>query len=190
MPDNFANKPRCQHLKDDGTRCGCFALRGKSHCYFHDRQRLTPSYRPRPKIQFTRRSDFFNVQTPDDVMLALNHVMNGIITGQLSDREAGAIIFALQFASAVAPYTAAAANATPRVPHPFAQRKRGSVDSLNVSTSHSLPFFDPPDDFPAPPPNWRPKCAEDFFELVPDLKDILTPKDIAFINSSIEPRPE
>ncbi len=183
--DSLINSPRCQQIKDNGVRCGAPALRGKKFCNYHDRQRRTFPHRAcYHKSDFCRRADFFNVQTPDDVMRALNQVMNAILTRQLSDGEAGSIIFALQTASLFAPHTTAA-KTMPRVPHPFAQRKGGSVDLPNVETLPPSPFFAPPDpvalhstDLPAP--------IEKMFATVPggcdDLRAMLTPDDIAYLN--------
>ncbi|HYL13004.1 MAG TPA: hypothetical protein VEV41_08205 [Terriglobales bacterium] len=37
--------PICEHIKNDGIRCGSPALRGRSFCYFHKRWRETHSRR-------------------------------------------------------------------------------------------------------------------------------------------------
>jgi hypothetical protein len=34
---SFDNVPRCQHVKINGTQCGCPALRRRRLCFFHVR---------------------------------------------------------------------------------------------------------------------------------------------------------
>ncbi len=189
-PQSLIDCPRCQQIKDDGARCGSPALRGKKLCKYHDRQRRTFPHRAcYRKSEFCRRADFFNVQTPDDVMRALNQVMNAILMNQLSDGEARSIIFALQLASEFAPHTTAA-KTMPRVPHPFAQRKGGSVDFPNIGALPPSRLFDPSDQFPITAPSQRPKSLDDMFAMVPggcdDLKAMLTPDHITSLNDLFE----
>jgi len=35
----MSSVPTCQHLKVNGIRCGCPALRNRRFCYFHDESR-------------------------------------------------------------------------------------------------------------------------------------------------------
>jgi hypothetical protein len=168
--------PQCQHVKDDGFRCGSPALRGKKRCYFHERQRKTfPHRRPYRTTQFCRPEDFFNVQTPDDVMVALNQVMNALLRHQLSPKEARAIIIALQTASTFAPHTSATR----------AQRTQSSSSPSTQPTM--LPFLcdhsitrQPDAALP------RPKSVADVFEIFPgfdDLKALLSPEDIVTLEN-------
>lgn len=143
-----SHAPLCHHIKDDGVRCGSPALAGKQLCYFHDRQRKTfPHRRPYRSAQFCRTADFFNVKTPDDVMIAINQVMNGVLRGQLSPNEARALLFALQTATIFAP----AATTT----------KPASPTTKTVSPTVQT------DD-----PNWPPKSIEEIFERFPGLDDL------------------
>lgn len=111
--------PLCCHIKDNGVRCGSPALHGRKLCYFHDRQRKTfPHRQPYRSAQFCRTADFFNVRTPDDVMIAINQVMNGVLRGQLSPNEARAILFALQTATVFVPDATSAGAAVPKTATP------------------------------------------------------------------------
>ncbi len=164
--DSLINCPRCQQIKDNGVRCGAPALRGKKLCNYHDRQRRTFPHRAcYRKSDFCRRADFFNVRTPDDVMRAINEVINSLLTRQLSDKEANSILFALQTASIFAPHTTAARtiDVEPHVNHPITR----PPDHPTLSPDH---------------PMTRPRSVADFFDRHPGLDDIramLTPEDIA-----------
>ncbi len=175
-PEELANCPRCQHIKDDGIRCAAPALRGKKLCHNHERQRRTFPHRPYRKTEFCRRADFFNVRTPDDVMRALNKVINSLLGGQMSEKEANSIIFALQTATLFAPHTSEAKR-MPNISVPQVSTAKRS----NVRISHPSPLACP-GDLPELPPNWRPKSVAEIFDTLPGLDDIramLTPEDIA-----------
>jgi hypothetical protein len=160
-PENLVAVPHCNYIKDNGIRCGSPALRDKKLCYFHERRRKDfPYRRPYRTAQFCRRADFFNVKTAEDVMRSLNQVMNAVLIGQLSPREAGAIIFALQTATLFTPCT------TP------------------VGIPHPAPLFNHPITRPPDHPTSPRRTVDEIFEMFPgldDLKAMLTPEDIASI---------
>ncbi len=175
----LAHIPRCQHTKDDGSRCGSPALRGRKLCYFHDRQRRTSPHRqPRRTAAFCRRADFFNVRTADDIVRSLNQVMNAIIHGQLFPKEAGSILFALQTATNIVE--------SQRLGRPWLQPWRSAKrEPLEVSRG-AAPFPAGEGAFTTRADR-RPRTVAEIFDMFPgcdDLRAMLTPEDIAELERS------
>lgn len=95
---SFDNVPRCQHVKMNGTQCGCPALRRRRLCFFHvrcqdQRNRIVDD-------QFKQAR--FVVPVLEDanaVQLALMQVMQMLANGQMDHKTAGLMLYALQTAS-------------------------------------------------------------------------------------------
>jgi hypothetical protein len=107
---------RCQHIKINGTQCGCPALRRNKLCYFHKRHheeclelsldrlkqdqlnlaRLKAGQSPLPPITL----DLPVLEDANSIQVALMQIMRLIITGQIDTKSAGLLLYALQTASA------------------------------------------------------------------------------------------
>lgn len=90
-PDS--NYKVCEHIKDDGVRCGSPALRGKEFCYYHFRIYETPflpgeqDYRP-PVLD-----------SQHGIQLMLNHALHAYMLRTINHREMANIIQALRLAT-------------------------------------------------------------------------------------------
>jgi Fe-S-cluster formation regulator IscX/YfhJ len=91
---------RCQHLKVNGTQCGSPALRRGQFCFFHKSWHET---RIVINGNRARRARFvMNLPVLEDansIQVSLMQVMRGILTGQLEQKTAGLLLYALQTAS-------------------------------------------------------------------------------------------
>ena len=111
MP-SFPN--RCQHIKVNGTQCGCPALRRNQLCYFHKRHhdervqlnldRLKDDRTKDARLKAPRRRpisiDLPVLEDANSIQVSLMQIMRLIITGQLDAKTAGLLLYALQTASA------------------------------------------------------------------------------------------
>jgi hypothetical protein len=82
----------CEHIKDNGLRCGSPALRGRHFCYFHSRAH-------NPTGRFGRRN--YRVAVPEvgeSLIIALTHVMQALATGDVPPKTANAMLYALSLA--------------------------------------------------------------------------------------------
>ena len=79
--------PQCQHIKDDGIRCGSPALRGKDLCYFHQRQA-----RRLPAFYIPPLTDRASIQT------VLSQIMQAAFAGAIEDERLRTMLYALQVA--------------------------------------------------------------------------------------------
>ncbi|MGE0406904.1 MAG: hypothetical protein AB7O65_11440 [Candidatus Korobacteraceae bacterium] len=90
----------CAHIKTDGRRCGSPALRDRTLCHFHHNYGQ-PRQLPRGK---NRRSgptiELPVLEDANSVQVALMQIMGGLIDGNIDDRKAGLLLWALQIASA------------------------------------------------------------------------------------------
>jgi hypothetical protein len=106
MP-NFPN--RCQHIKVNGTQCGCPALRHNKLCYFHKRnheERIELDFDRRKNARARRRKVVMELPVLEDansIQVSLMQIMRLIISGQIDGKTAGLLLYALQTASANLP---------------------------------------------------------------------------------------
>lgn len=89
--------PRCQHVKTNGTQCGCPALRHRRHCYFHDQVRGK-------QARIAARNSLVRFDLPlledaNAVQMALMDVMQRLGSGQMDHKTAGLMLYALQTAA-------------------------------------------------------------------------------------------
>jgi hypothetical protein len=105
MP-SFPN--RCQHVKVNGTQCGCPALRRNKLCYFHKRHHDERVQFNLDRLKEGRQKDSRRRATIDlpvledanSIQVSLMQIMRLIITGQIDAKTAGLLLYALQTASA------------------------------------------------------------------------------------------
>jgi hypothetical protein len=84
----------CQHRKQDGSRCGSPAMKGKRLCYFHEESRKA---HPR-RVAAPVLPDFPVIEGPRSVQIGLNQVIQGLLRGSIDPRTAGQILYGLQMA--------------------------------------------------------------------------------------------
>jgi hypothetical protein len=71
----------CEHIKDDGIRCGQPALQGDIYCRFHVRVRSTVSLAD-------QMYELPILETEQSVQIALQHMMRDLLSGKLSEKKA------------------------------------------------------------------------------------------------------
>ncbi len=104
---NFPN--RCQHIKVNGTQCGCPALRHNKLCYFHKRnheERIELDLDRLKNARARRRKVVMELPVLEDansIQVSLMQIMRLIIGGQIDGKTAGLLLYALQTASANLP---------------------------------------------------------------------------------------
>ena len=81
--------PRCMHVRANGIRCGCPAMRQNAFCFFHDRLYNRPYEESFPFLE-----DAASIQ------MAIMQVLDGLRRGKLDRGVANSLLFGLQTASA------------------------------------------------------------------------------------------
>jgi hypothetical protein len=82
--------PRCSHIKTDGVRCGSPRMKSGALCYAH--QRMAEA-RPQA-LRLPPMED------PNAIQLGLMEVARALIDGQITEKTAGLLFYALQTAAA------------------------------------------------------------------------------------------
>jgi hypothetical protein len=91
------SSPNCRHVKEDGTYCVGPAVRGHKYCYYHLTHRAR---RFRRALALSRNEPCPLVLPPFDsigsLQLALSETVQAVAAGQLDQRSAGLILYAIQ----------------------------------------------------------------------------------------------
>ena len=92
---SFDNVPRCQHVKMNGTQCGCPALRRRRLCFFHVR---CQDQRKRIAADQFKQAKFVVpvLEDANAVQMALMQIMQLLGSGQMEHKTAGLMLYALQ----------------------------------------------------------------------------------------------
>jgi hypothetical protein len=91
------NVPQCRHVKTDGARCGCPAVRAHHFCHWHaqmrahERRHSSAEARALP-LQLPPLEDAHSIQ------LALMEVGRALLEDRISDKKAGLLLYMLQTA--------------------------------------------------------------------------------------------
>ena len=95
--DTNSNLPykTCEHIKDDGVRCGGPALRGQPFCRFH--VRLTEPGASPGEDGYTLPL----LETEQSVQIALQQMMSALLSGKLSERKAAVMLSGIKAAAAL-----------------------------------------------------------------------------------------
>jgi hypothetical protein len=102
---------RCQHIKVNGTQCGCPALRRNKLCYFHKRHheeriQLNADRRNADRVKEAharRRPATLELPVLEDansIQVSLMQIMRLVAAGRIELKAAGLLLYALQTASA------------------------------------------------------------------------------------------
>jgi hypothetical protein len=91
---------RCQHIKVNGTQCGSPALRRNRFCFFHkqyqnERIRLSADRRRRGVATFILPV----LEDANSIQMAIMQIMRLILTGEIEQKTASLLLYALQTAS-------------------------------------------------------------------------------------------
>jgi hypothetical protein len=111
--------PRCKHVRVNGTRCECPALREQAYCYFHyrARQREVAPVPLKARAQAPTAiedgtltteelaplcppPDLFLLEDANTIQCAVEWVLRRILDGSLEHRRAALLLHGLQIASA------------------------------------------------------------------------------------------
>jgi len=92
---------RCQHIKSNGLQCGSPALRGRRHCYFHNRWRNTEiNFLTGKGLHYVNSFTLPVLEDANSIQVALTQMIQLILARQIEPKIAGQILYALQTASA------------------------------------------------------------------------------------------
>src|SRR3981081_1011279 len=97
---------RCQHIKINGTQCGCPALRRNKRCYFHKRhheERIQLHFDRVKEARAGRRAATLELPVLEDansIQVSLMQIMRLVAAGRIELKAAGLMLYALQTASA------------------------------------------------------------------------------------------
>ena len=85
----------CEHTKDDGVRCGGFALSGERFCRFHQKlqnNKIAPS---------DPAYDFPVLETEQSIQIAIMQMMRGVLKGRISERKAAIMLSGIKAAAGI-----------------------------------------------------------------------------------------
>ncbi|HYN15091.1 MAG TPA: hypothetical protein VES66_04790 [Terriglobales bacterium] len=91
-PEHIApanNAPRCQHIKLNGQRCAAPALRGESHCHFHNHIQ-SPAVYAEPFLPF--------IEDATSLQFVLMRVMRMLQMGHVEYKRCALLLYLLQIA--------------------------------------------------------------------------------------------
>src|SRR5471030_2689858 len=81
--------PRCEKVREDGTRCGSPQMKGYRYCYAHERMLQQQSH----KLELSALEDANGIQ------MAIMRVQKALIDDEISEKKAGLLLYSLQMAS-------------------------------------------------------------------------------------------
>jgi hypothetical protein len=81
--------PRCEKVREDGTRCGSPQMKGYRYCYAHERMLQHQSQ----KLELPALEDANGIQ------MAIMRVQKALIDDEISEKKAGLLLYSLQMAS-------------------------------------------------------------------------------------------
>jgi hypothetical protein len=91
----MAEYKECRHIMPSGLHCKSPAMRGSTFCYFHGR-----APRPtRPARTLESNIEIPLVNSPREIVGALNRIMQALAANRISPRRAAVLLQAVQMAS-------------------------------------------------------------------------------------------
>jgi hypothetical protein len=99
--------PVCEHIKDNGVRCGTPAIRGRHFCYYHSR-----AHRPHAIV------GEYNYCAPipesrEALQIAVAHVLQALSNGKLERKVANSMFYGLHLATKILRMPETAAKPAP-----------------------------------------------------------------------------
>jgi len=90
----------CRHVKEDGAYCGSPALRERKYCYYHLMQRASRLRRARAlRDNVPYRLEIYSLDNLYAIRDAIREIAQALAAGQLDQRVAGKLLYAIQLAS-------------------------------------------------------------------------------------------
>ncbi|HVZ19395.1 MAG TPA: hypothetical protein VG897_19910 [Terriglobales bacterium] len=83
----------CEHIKDNGFRCGTPAVKGRPFCYYHGRAH---AHTPRIGERGYRAP---LVETVESLQLIVTQITEALGAGRITDKTAGKLLYAVQISS-------------------------------------------------------------------------------------------
>lgn len=83
-------RPRCQHIKPSGLRCGSPAMRRIDYCYYHKRTHIGP------RLLYPT---LMMLEDAHGIQAALMEVLCAMLEGGLTEKQAALMLYALQTAA-------------------------------------------------------------------------------------------
>jgi len=133
----------CEHIKDDGHRCGTPAIRGRHFCYYHSR-----AHAPGPRIgQRGYRAPL--LETIESLNILIMQTNEALGSGRITDKVAGKLLYSVQLATNLLKLAESAKNESKKkpqgvqgVPGPFPPLERAGSDAMEeVGAPSSSPSF-------------------------------------------------
>jgi hypothetical protein len=91
---------RCQHIKVNGTQCGSPALKRNRFCFFHKRWHEQRIVIHAAKARHCRPAlDLPVLEDANSIQVSIMQIMRLLLHGQLDQKTAGMLLYALQIAS-------------------------------------------------------------------------------------------
>ena len=90
--------PRCEHTKIDGTPCRSPAEKAGRFCFFHARWR-EEHVNLNQKSSAPAAIDLPVLDDPYSIQVVLSQIMRLLLTGEIENKTAGLLLYALQTAS-------------------------------------------------------------------------------------------
>ena len=87
--ERAGSAPRCEKVREDGTVCGSPQMKGYRYCYAHERMLEMRS----------SRLELPALEDANAVQMAIMRVQKALIDGEISDKQAGLLLYSLQMAS-------------------------------------------------------------------------------------------
>ena len=92
---------RCQHIKTNGVQCGSPALKGRRHCFFHNRFRNTEiDFLTGKGLHYVNTFTLPVLEDANSIQIALMQIIRMVLGRQIDPKISGQLLYALQTASA------------------------------------------------------------------------------------------
>jgi hypothetical protein len=131
----------CQHIKSNGQRCGCPALKDRKFCYFHDQsiRRRRANARVARRIADQQKTvDLPILEDANAVQVAIMQTIDALLDGRLNERRTGLLLYALQTASSNLKRTSFTATEA-EVPEPWVTEILDALKALPTTEQDPEP---------------------------------------------------
>jgi len=116
----------CEHIKDNGHRCGTPAIRGRHFCYYHSR-----AHAPGPRIgQRDYRAPL--LETIESLNLLIQQTNEALGSGRITDKIAGKLLYSVQLTTNLLKLAGSISSSNKKT-------DRTGKDSAGAPSSSSLP---------------------------------------------------
>jgi hypothetical protein len=113
--------PRCEKVREDGTRCGSPQMKGYLYCYAHERMLQTQSQ----KLELPPLEDANGIQ------MAIMRVQKALIDDEISEKKARLLLYSIHLASVNLKHTTFASSGEKAIVE-MTEGPRGGTSRLRV----------------------------------------------------------